>query len=526
MICFFYWCGLVGLAFWLEKQDKGKYRQFLNLLWVLGCSFTFILGAYIAIRVIGPAFKDDSSTNNNNNSGSGGSSSGTDVSESSLAGLLPSNASATLVSWASASRWQTTEANYGGFGSSMYFNGLSEGSNGNNILLRASGSDANEVVPWLRNAKDFEQYSSSLFFLASDNATGHESLWKITSGSPESATEAISRSELNIPDSGDVMSVTNDPDTAALYLKGYYRCSSFSSSCWSTVYTLLESDGTPAGTTDLRGSPSDVCTTVCAESNPGSGSGSGNGGPGEAPKAEVWAVIFLGIVPMMLLAGFVLIRKQLPGPFVNLYGGFQAIVILVMLVVADEAWLNSGNNFANFLKWFLTSYNSVFWLVLAFWSLARETIPEWQEELKSWAVVFVGVSFFVMIHIDLEIPFKDESWRWVVYALLTVAQLLMSAIVSRTVPMVAGAVGLFVLAWKIAIEIVKFAGLEGEYYMLSVLVIMAVQGAGIVLGAIWYSSQREKLDAMVVALLRCQTAKVKELRGQDYMTPGSTRVDV
>jgi len=291
------------------------------------------------------------------------------------------------------------------------------------------------------------------------------------------------------------------------------------------VYTVFKSDGTPAGTTDLRGS--DICTSVCDESSSGGGGGGGGpGGPDKPPTAEMWAVIFLGILPMMLLAGFVVIKKQLPGPFVNLYGGFEGAVILLFLLFATEDAIN--NDFLTFMKWFITSYNTVFWFVLAFWSLARESIPEWQEELKSWAVVFVGVSFFVVIHIDLEIPFREDAWRWIVYALLTVVQLLLSAIVSRTVPMVAGAVGLFVLAWKIAYEIVRFAAFEdsGEFFMLSVLIIMAVQGAGIVLGAIWYSSQREKLDAMVVALLRCQTAKVKELRGQDWVTPGSNRVDV
>jgi len=441
------------------------------------------------------------------------------LSMSSLPGLLPNNSDADLLAWAGAGRSYNS---YVGFGGSIYFSGRNE-----QILLRADGGNANEVVPWLRNANSFAEVSSSssLYVVANDNATRQNSLWKIETGSPDTAAKVIERSDLGIPaDSGDLTSVFYDSATSSLYLKGEYRCSEQVASCWTWVYTLWKSDGTAAGTTDLRGS--DVCTSVCDDSSGGGGGTFPGPGPSRPPYAEMWGVLFLGIVPMMLLAGFVLIKKQLPGPFVNLYGGFEGAVILLFLIIADEATIS--NDFGTFMKWFITSYNSLFWLVLAAWSLARASIPEWQEELKSWAVVFVGVSFFVVIHIDLEIPFRDEAWRWIIYAVLTVLQLLLSAIVSRTVPMVAGAAGLFVLAWKVAFEIIRFTGIgeSGEFFMLSVLIIMAVQGAGIVLGAIWYSSQREKVDAMVVAFLRCQTSKMKDLKSQDWVTPGSNRETV
>lgn len=206
----------------------------------------------------------------------------------------------------------------------------------------------------------------------------------------------------------------------------------------------------------------------------------------------------VAILPMMVLAGVVLKLKKLPGPFVNLYLGFEGVVVVLYMIAASNL-----NDLPTFLKWFLTTYNAVFWVAIAVWSLRKLDPAEWQEELKSWAVVFVGVSFFVMIHIDLEIPFRDDAWRWVVYALLTAIQLLLSAIVSRTVPMVTGAVGLFVLAWKISFELVEFSGIpSGEFKMLTLLAIMALQGAGIVIGAIWYASQRERLDDMVRAALR------------------------
>merc|ERR1711881_510266 len=116
----------------------------------------------------------------------------------------------------------------------------------------------------------------------------------------------------------------------------------------------------------------------------------------------------------------------------------------------------------------------------------KNNLLEWQDELKSWAVAVVGVSFFVIIHIDLEIPFQPDWWRWVVYAGLTVMQMLLSMVVSRSVPMVAGAIGTLVIAWKIAVEIVALVGIEGSFAMLTILAIFALQGVGIIVLAIYY----------------------------------------
>jgi len=93
--------------------------------------------------------------------------------------------------------------------------------------------------------------------------------------------------------------------------------------------------------------------------------------------------------------------------------------------------------------------------------------------------------------------------RWICYAVLTIVQMVLSAIVSRTVPMVTGAVGLFVLSWKFAVELVEATGIsDWEYAPLLLLAIMALQGLAIILGAIFYAGKREKIEGTVKALLR------------------------
>merc|ERR1712032_360831 len=86
----------------------------------------------------------------------------------------------------------------------------------------------------------------------------------------------------------------------------------------------------------------------------------------------------------------------------------------------------------------------------------------------------------------------------IVYALLSLVQMVISMVVSRTVPMVAGAAGLFVISWKVAYEIVEFADFDGhEFKMLAMLSIVALQGIGIIVAAIFYAGRRKEIDTKV-----------------------------
>merc|ERR1712187_395008 len=157
---------------------------------------------------------------------------------------------------------------------------------------------------------------------------------------------------------------------------------------------------------------------------------------------------------------------------------------------------------------------SLLWVAIVVVSLLKQNLPKWLEELKTWAVAFVGTSFFIILHIDLEIPFTAEVWPWIVYAMVTLLQVIESSVVSRTVPMVCGAIGLFVISWKVAFELVQLADFDGgQLNMLALLAIVALQVIGIIVLAIAYAGRRSEVDDFVRAILTCKkpfAAKVND----------------
>jgi len=185
---------------------------------------------------------------------------------------------------------------------------------------------------------------------------------------------------------------------------------------------------------------------------------------------------------------------------VNVFGGVLcAAATLYLIAKHDDDDDDPLSGLLSFLKWFVTVYSSALWAGLAAWSWLSRALDPWLEELKTWLVAVVGVTFFVVIHVDLEVPFTTEAWRWAVYGLLALLQLAISAVVSRAAPMVAGAVCLFVLAWKLAFEAAELAGVRsGELRALVTLATLALQGVGVLVAAIFYAGNSDKVDDAVL----------------------------
>ena len=64
----------------------------------------------------------------------------------------------------------------------------------------------------------------------------------------------------------------------------------------------------------------------------------------------------------------------------------------------------------------------------------RARVPAWVEDLKTWAVFGVSGSFYIAVHLALEVPFTSEVWPWWVYFVIVLIQLTMSVFISRTMP--------------------------------------------------------------------------------------------
>lgn len=280
-------------------------------------------------------------------------------------------------------------------------------------------------------------------------------------------------------------SLFKDNASSSLYFKVSYYCNDF------YTVSIFKSDGTTAGTVNLRG---DNCTN---SSTSGGSSGGSSGGPSDA---EYWGVLFLAALPMLILASFILVTRKMPGLFANLYGGVAVVFLIIFLLVSDNM-----DNLFSFNKWFFTIYSSVLWVAIIVVSILKEERVEWLEEMKSWAVTLVAGTFFIIIHFDLEVPFTNEAWAWVVYGVLALLQMMASVVVSRTFPMVCGAISAFVLSYKISWEVVQLlarGGWGSQLELLTVFGLMALQGIGIILLAIVYASRRSEIELAVRSVFK------------------------
>ncbi|CAE7334637.1 unnamed protein product [Symbiodinium sp. CCMP2592] len=203
---------------------------------------------------------------------------------------------------------------------------------------------------------------------------------------------------------------------------------------------------------------------------------------------------------------------------VGLKGDWSFLAIMVYFLINYDSTpegtsgpaVLSGDRFMDFMKWFTLIYTSILWKALVSWSLITPTAAPWLEEVKTWWAAVVGTAFFVNIHVVLQVPFTAEIWRWVVYALLALLQMLMSAVVQRTVPMVMGALGAFVVAWKIGFEVseaLQFGSREVQY--LTTFAIIGLEGVGIILAAIAFARNRDKVQDWVRGLLCCGPCQKK-----------------
>jgi len=490
-LCIIY-CGcLIGLAIFLDKRGA-KYRQFTNLLWVLGLVFLFVSGMFIAVNLIPGG---DGNINFGDNSGSPVTPNFGDV-----RGLVPSNASSTLKSWAADNTWGDG-GNVMSVNGTLYLNGRSGSDQNRNVMLCYLPSQNLTVVsPELLNPRHFREFQSNLYFSAysyssSGTRESRTGVWSVSPSSDPTTAELIYAA-------GSIRGITDE--SGSLYIRASYSCNGKYSGCWKTVQTILRSNGTSSGTTDLRSD--DPCTEYCTGDGAGAGGGGGFG-PSRPSRGQLFGVIFIALLPMMGVAAWGLVKKQMPGTFFNLWYGSIGVVNVLYLIIDLDA-----TNYFEFQKWFMTIYCSIGWVVLVGLSAKRQELSEWLEELKTWAVTLVGISFFLIIHVDLQIPFNQEAWRWVVYFLLTVLQILLSALTSRTLPLVAGALGLFILAWKIAVELVNVADLgNGEFKLLATLGIVALQGIGIIVGAIAYAGNRSKIEDFLRAMLRFDREEMAKL---------------
>mmetsp|Transcript_59179 Transcript_59179/g.171577 ORF Transcript_59179/g.171577 Transcript_59179/m.171577 type:complete len:549 (-) Transcript_59179:7-1653(-) len=473
---------LIGMAACLRRYGP-KYFAFENLLWVLACWFVFILGMFIVVNVIGPAYDEDRALAPEN----------TDPwvakpINNELQSLLPEGSSEALIAYAGSGMARVDTPTFAHFEGETFFSGQAEGSL-DSILMRAGGSGT--VEPTLADARSFVIHGGDVFFLARETevaageAKVRRGMWSIRTaahgvaeyvgGVQTLAVEVFAESALEAID-------------GELYFTADFQCPAG----WARSIFHLDATGTVV---DLLRDP------TCPGVEPGDG-GSATDPSRQKPTAQYWSAIFLACLPLIIMSALVLYFLRMPGAFTGLYAGPAFIIILVYLLAADH-----NTNHEPFYKWFLTIYASLGYMTFSAYSIYRgDDVPELLEQMKHWIVVVVGLLFFVMIHVDTEVPDTDAAGAWVVYALMIPVQMFFSFAMRHVVPLIFAAVFMFVCAWKIAREITRaiYGDNLGEEETIVLLAILALQGIGIIVAAIFYASNRSRIDALArSALSRC-----------------------
>merc|ERR1719188_2616476 len=154
----------------------------------------------------------------------------------------------------------------------------------------------------------------------------------------------------------------------------------------------------------------------------------------------------------MIVAAWALLRKQKPGVSLNLYVGVPLLVGIIMALTDFHS--------ADFMLWFLLFYSLTLWIVLLWVAIKYTVLPIWQDELLTWTVAPVSLTFFAMIHWALEVPWgagEHSFLNWIAYAVIILLQIVASFVVLRSLPTALGAIGLFVISVKISSEVTELA---------------------------------------------------------------------
>lgn len=473
-----YTVALLGMASCLHQYEK-RYYYLEDLLWLLGCTFVFVCGAYISVNVVRPWRLHSLESAHIPIQ-----SEGDQIQDV----LLSHNINkSTLLAWALNHDEGPFEdhINFAGFN---FFGGFME-ENGMRALLCSDTNLTSKVDPGLILRSRFVLFRNDIYFLASEvpetlSERSSKGLYKLTiEGAQNRRADLVKvfkdRND-NLQDVRDLVF-----EAGKLYFKASDICSGI------TISSVFQSDGSAAGTIDLRG-PNPCDSIPDRRSDPERSDTDYCYWSGySVPRTTLWSIICLGDIPMMVLASLILSRKRSPGVFVNIYYGLAVAIILLYLV--EET---NRDRIESFLKWFITLYTAVALVAIASVSLLAKHLPIVLELLKDWVLVVAGIPFFLMVHIDFDIPSTKVWYNWLVYCCIVALHMLLSMVVQRTLPMVLGAFGAFVLAWQLAVEIERaiFHYDEFNKRSLIVLALLALQGVVIIVGAVFYSSQRAGIE--------------------------------
>ena len=210
-------------------------------------------------------------------------------------------------------------------------------------------------------------------------------------------------------------------------------------------------------------------------------------------RAQALGALFLATLPMLTVAIILWVKK--PGvpsmPFAT-FAGASALVVNLYTIIEP-----SGASLGDVLRWWFTSF-SIVWLALMLALHAAQRLPS---DAFSWAVNVGAVGFFGAMHAQLKVPVEDLWWQWLLYNLLCIIPLLAYAIASsRAMPLVLGAAGLFLDAFRLSSLLADLTSDTTAQVLIRFLV-LGVTGVLVVVAGLAYHRFSKQVEAWADGLL-------------------------
>ena len=161
------------------------------------------------------------------------------------------------------------------------------------------------------------------------------------------------------------------------------------------------------------------------------------------PQGLLLGELFLALLPTVVLSGCMCSRSS--SLFATLFLGIYGMVVVIRLLIdPDSTYLHE------FIYTSLIIYSALAYACLALWQFFRS--EGWQD-LRDWAFAVAAVSFSASLQLRLNLPGQAELWRWVIFALVGLLQMLLGYFLDRRWPRLLGLLELELSVGRLITEV-------------------------------------------------------------------------
>ncbi|CAJ1455350.1 unnamed protein product [Effrenium voratum] len=211
------------------------------------------------------------------------------------------------------------------------------------------------------------------------------------------------------------------------------------------------------------------------------------------PTGRLLGVLLLGVLPQTVLGAYLLIQKQVPGAFFNVFAGIYAMVFLIWLLMKADV-----GNMLFFLKASAVTYAATTCVAVALHQqLWSDLSAPFAEELGTWSVTVAAGAFFASSLLLLDMP-NAPGGSCAVFAVLQLLLILWAPFTQRSAPALLAALGLLLLLHQLTADVfLPKLRLQEELNHALQLAMFYALGTFVLLGFLLYKDQRHCLEAAV-----------------------------